>query len=167
MFSDKKRSPCLQKRTTPSPRKLEVSLHVFADDWLLVVAPNVVPLDPVPVEVVQHCHAGLCLAVLLNLFSVIRLRSRGAETSSAGPVVEGGTIGWTETSLVRRPEPSVDVLREEVRPVATVKVTETTGGPEVRYIAIDESLHPIVFLLGFERHKIHATFPENKEIVNF
>ena len=72
---------------------------------------------------------------LLNLFSVVWLRSRGAETSSAGPVVEGGTVGWTETSLVCRPEPAVDVLREEVRPVATVKVTETTGGPEVRNIA--------------------------------
>ena len=95
--------------------------------------------------------------------------------------MEGGTIGWTETSLVCRPEPSVDVLWEEVRPVATVKVTETTGGPEVRNIAfggssvvtlssqltIDESLHPIVFLLGFKRNKIHATLPENIEIVNF
>ena len=74
-------------------------------------------------------------AYLLNLFSVVWLRPRGAETSSAGPVMEGGTIGWTETSLVCRPEPSVDVLWEEVRPVATVKVTETTGGPEVRNIA--------------------------------
>jgi len=136
-----------------------MSLHVFTDDRLLVVAANVVPLDSVPVEVVQHCHAGLGLTVLLNLFSVVRLRSRGAETSSAGPVMEGGTIGWTETSLVGRPEPPVDVLWEEVGAVATIKVTETTGGPEVRNVAIDESLHPIVFLLGFERHKIHATLP--------
>ena len=72
---------------------------------------------------------------LLNLFPVVRLRSRGAETSGAGPVMEGGTIGRTETSLVCRPEPSVDVLREEVRAVATVKVTETTRGPEVRNVA--------------------------------
>merc|ERR1719367_1629574 len=77
--------------------------------------------------------------MLLNLFSVVRLRSRGAEASSARPVV--------------------DVLGEEVWPVAAVKVTETTGGPEVRNIAIDESLHPIIFLLGFEGHKIHATLP--------
>merc|ERR1740129_1355442 len=123
------------------------------------MAPNVVPLDPVPVEVVQHCHARLRLTVLLNLFSVVWLRPRRAETSSAGPVVEGGTIGWTETSLVCRPEPTVDVLREEVGTVATIKVTETAGGPEVRNVAIDESLHPIVFLLGFKRHKIHATLP--------
>ena len=44
--------------------KLEMALHVLADDRLLVVAPDVVPLDPVPVEVVQHCHAGLRLTVL-------------------------------------------------------------------------------------------------------
>ena len=41
-----------------------MSLHVFTDDRLLVVAANVVPLDSVPVEVVQHCHAGLRLTVL-------------------------------------------------------------------------------------------------------
>ena len=72
---------------------------------------------------------------LLDLFSVVRLRPRWAEASSAGPVVESGSIGWTEASLVCRPEPSVDVLWEEVGTIATVKVTETTGGPEVRNIA--------------------------------
>ena len=72
---------------------------------------------------------------LLDLFSVVRLGPRWAEASSAGPVVEGGTIGWTETSLVRRPEPSVDVLWEEVGTIATVKVTETARGPEVRNVA--------------------------------
>ena len=39
------------------PGKVEVSGDVFADDGLGVVASHVVPLDPVPVEVVQHCHA--------------------------------------------------------------------------------------------------------------
>ena len=42
--------------------KAEVSLHILTDDGLLVVAGHVVPLDPVPVEVVQHGHAGLGLA---------------------------------------------------------------------------------------------------------
>ena len=44
--------------------KLEMALHVLADDRLLVVAPDVVPLDPVTVEVVQHRHARLRLTVL-------------------------------------------------------------------------------------------------------
>ena len=72
---------------------------------------------------------------LLDLFSVVRLRPRWAEASSAGPVVESGSIGWTEASLVCRPEPTVDVLREEVGTIATVKVTEAARGPEVRNVA--------------------------------
>ena len=46
------------------PGELEVSLDVLADDRLLMVAPDVVPLDPIPVEVVQHRHARLGLSVL-------------------------------------------------------------------------------------------------------
>ena len=46
------------------PGELQVSLDVLADDRLLVVAPDVVPLDPITVEVVQHRHAGLGLSVL-------------------------------------------------------------------------------------------------------
>ena len=72
---------------------------------------------------------------LLDLFSVVRLRPRWAEPSGAGPVVEGGAIGRAETSLVGGPEPSVDVLREEVGTIAAVKVTETARGPEVRNVA--------------------------------
>ena len=72
---------------------------------------------------------------LLDLFSVVRLRPRWAEPSSAGPVVESGSIGWTEASLVCRPEPTVDVLREEVGPVAAVKVTQAARGPEVGHVA--------------------------------
>ena len=33
--------------------------------------------------------------------------------------------------LVSGPEPPVDVLGEEVWPVAALEVTQTTGGPEV------------------------------------
>ena len=68
---------------------------------------------------------------LLNLFPVVRLRSRGAETSGAGPVMEGGTIGRTETSLVCRPEPSVDVLGFEVWTITTIEVTKSSGSPDV------------------------------------
>ena len=43
------------------PGEGEMTLHILADDGLLVVAGHVVPLDPVPVEVVQHRHARLTL----------------------------------------------------------------------------------------------------------
>ena len=49
--------------------------------------------------------------------------------------MEGGTVGWAETSLVGGPEPPVDVLREEVGPVAAVKVTQAARGPEVGHVA--------------------------------
>ena len=49
--------------------------------------------------------------------------------------MEGGAIGRAETSLVGGPEPPVDVLREEVGPVAAVKVAQATRGPEVGHVA--------------------------------
>ena len=49
--------------------------------------------------------------------------------------MEGGAIGRAETSLVGGPEPTVDVLREEVGPVAAVKVTQAARGPEVGHVA--------------------------------
>ena len=76
--------------------------------------------------------------------------------SSAGPVVEGRAVGGAEaglgqvgrrreggggrrreggTDLVSRPEPTVNVLREEVGPVAAVKITEPAGRPEVRNVS--------------------------------
>jgi len=57
----------------------QMTLDVLADDGLLVVAGHVVPLDPVPVEVVQHGHTGLTVASLLDLFSVVRLSARRLE----------------------------------------------------------------------------------------
>ena len=49
--------------------------------------------------------------------------------------MEGGAIGRAETSLVGGPEPTVDVLREEVGPVAAVKVAQAARGPEVGHVA--------------------------------
>ncbi len=54
------------------PGEVEVPLHVLADDGLLVAASDVVPLDAVPVEVVEHRHARLRLAAL-PVLPVIRL----------------------------------------------------------------------------------------------
>ena len=35
---------------------------------------------------------------------------------------------------------------------------------EIICLTVDESLHPIVLLLGFERHKVHAALPGNQSI---
>jgi hypothetical protein len=61
--------------------------------------------------------------------------------------------------LIRGPEPAVDVLGEKVGTIATVEITKSPGGPEVWDVAVDESFDPVVFLLGFKRDEIHATFP--------
>merc|ERR1712025_1169189 len=65
----------------------------------------------------------------------------------------------SQPCLVGRPEPSVDVLGEEIWSVTTIKVTQTARGPEVGNIHIDEPLDPLVLLPGLEGHKIHAPLP--------
>ncbi len=49
-----------------------MALDVLADDWLLVRAGDVVPLDAVAIEVVEDSHTGLGLAALA-LLAVVRL----------------------------------------------------------------------------------------------
>jgi len=139
-----------------SPGELEVALDVLADDGLLVVAGNVVPLDTVSVEVVQDRHARLRLASLLVLFPVVWLSARGLVSSGTGPIVESIAVCGRETGLVGGPEPPVDVLGEEIGPVAPVEVTEATGGPEVGHVLVDESLDPVVLRLGLEGDEVHA-----------
>ena len=56
-----------------------MSLDVLADDGLLVGAGDVVPLDAVAVEVVEHGKAGLGLAALAGL-AVVGLADAGAGT---------------------------------------------------------------------------------------
>merc|ERR1712025_1466194 len=65
----------------------------------------------------------------------------------------------SQPCLVGRPEPSVDVLGEEIWSVTTIKVTQTARGPEVGNINIDEPLDPLVLLPGLEGHQIHAPLP--------
>jgi len=142
-----------------SPGELEVALDVLADDGLLVVAGNVVPLDTVSIEVVQDRHARLRLASLLVLFPVVWLSTRGLVSSGTGPIVESIAVCGRETGLVGGPEPPVDVLGEEVGPVAPVEVTEATGGPEVGHVLVDEPLDPVVLRLGLEGDEVHAPVP--------
>jgi len=64
--------------------ELEEGLVILADVWLLVVAGDVMPLDAILVEIVEHSQAGLGSLVDPEL-CVIRLRS--LVVSSAGPRV--------------------------------------------------------------------------------
>jgi len=137
--------------------KVEVSLYILTDDWLLMMAGNIVPLDPVPIEVVEHGQAGLSVTVLLDLFSVVRLSAWRVESSGEGPVVEAaGRVGGTESGLVSGPEPSVDGLGEEVGSVAAVEVTKSARSPEVGHVSVDESLDPVVLLGCLEADQVHA-----------
>ena len=49
------------------PGEVEVTLDVLADDGLLVVAADVVPLDAVSVEVVENGHARLSSLAVVRL----------------------------------------------------------------------------------------------------
>lgn len=133
--------------------KVEMSLNVLADDRLLVVAGNVVPFDSISVEIVQNSQARLGVTVLLDLLSVVGLSAWGVESSGEGPVMEGTRrVGRGQSSLVSRPKPSVNVLGEEIRTVASVKVAKSARGPEIGHVTIDESLDPIVFSSSLEAH---------------
>ena len=73
-----------------------MTLHVLADDGLLVVAGDVVPLDAVVVEVVEHGHARLAALPVVGL--------PGAVATGVGPVVEPGVgVGGGELGLVGGP----------------------------------------------------------------
>jgi len=129
-----------------------MSLYVLANDWFLMMTSDVVPPDPVTVEIVENCQARFRLSVLLDMLSVVRLSSWRVESSSARPVVESRTICRIKSDLICGPEPSVYILGEEVRTVTAIEVTKTTGCPEVRNIPVDESLHPFILLIGLERY---------------
>jgi len=140
--------------------KSKMTLDILTDDWLLMMTGNIVPFNSISIEVIENSHTGFCFSTLLNLFSVIWLSFWWVETSSSRPVMEG-TVGVSRSqpSLVGRPEPPVDVLGEEVRPVTPVKVTQTSRSPEVWNIHIDEPLNPFVLFPRLKRHKIHAPLP--------
>ncbi len=59
----------------------DVALDILADDRLLVLAGHVVPLDAVAVEVVEDGHAGLGVAAVLNLLTVVRLDTWWVESA--------------------------------------------------------------------------------------
>ena len=88
----------------------------------------------ISVIIVENCHTWLGGPVELDLLPVIWLLEPHA--SSVGPVVEPvGGVGGGHGHLVGGPEPSVDVLGEQVRSVTPVKITQSSRGPKVSYIS--------------------------------
>ena len=63
------------------PGILDVSLDVLADDGLLVLAGDVVPLDAVAVEVVEDGQARFRVAAILDLLPVVGLDPGRVESS--------------------------------------------------------------------------------------
>jgi len=55
-----------------SQHEPEVARFVLTDDWLLVVARHIMPLDTVSVEVVEDGHTSLLISSL-SVFPVIGL----------------------------------------------------------------------------------------------
>ena len=132
------------------PGVSQVTIHILADDGLLVGTGNVVPLDACKREMVgsRVRRGGRGLAWLSNCDKVSLLLTvsivvvedrhaglglsvelgllpvvwlRDSETSCVGPVVEGaGGVGGRHGHLGGGPEPAIDVLGEEVRSVAAV-----------------------------------------------
>ena len=118
---------------------------------------HVLTLLTVSIEVVEDGHAGLLLPTLLGLLPVVWLGP--VRPPGVGPVSELRPVGRTHLDLVGRPEPTVDVLGEELWLVATVKVTFPAGGPEVRDVPINKTFDPVILLLGLEGDQVHAPLP--------
>lgn len=50
------------------------------------------------------------------------------------PIVLAAIVGRRELLQFSGPEPTVDVQRLQIRPVATLKVAQTTGRPDVLHL---------------------------------
>lgn len=131
--------------------KVEELLAVLADEGLLVVASNVVPLDTIVVEVVQDGKAGLTLVVL----AVVGLRA--AITASVGPITQSALVGGRNLGLRAGPEPAIDDGWLQVSAAASVKVAFAAASPDILdAIAGQLLLDELVLLQGLEADGVHA-----------
>lgn len=131
--------------------KVEELLAVLADEWFLVVAGHIVPLDAVVVKVVEDGEAGLTLVI----FAVVWLRA--AVTAGVGPVTQSALIGGWDLGFGAGPEPSVDDGRLQVGAAATVEIAFAAASPdELDAIASQLLLDELVLLEGLEADGIHA-----------
>lgn len=115
---------------------VEQLVAVLAHERLLVIAPDVVPRDPVAVHVVEHAQARLDGAVDVEL-GVVRLRFLLVAALAPRHVRPTGRrlVGGRDLAARRRPEPSVHALRFQVGPVlAALEVAQPSAGPYVRRV---------------------------------
>lgn len=108
-------------------------IAVLAHERLLVIASDVVPRDSVTVHVVQHAQTRLHRAVDVEL-GVVGLRRLLVSALAPRVVRPVGRflVGAGDLAPRGRPEPSVHVLRLQVRPVlAALEVAQPSAGPNV------------------------------------
>ena len=145
----------------------EKLLRVLADEWLGVVAGDIVPLDPVIVDVVKDSHAGLHGPVNVELGVVGLGDVVGDElglVASEGPglVAPAGRGGVSGRHLDSgaRPEPAIDSRGLEILAVAALEVAEPARGPDVgEVVVLDELLDELVLGGGLEADQVHAVLP--------
>ena len=132
-----------------------------------MVAGDVMPLDPVVVDVVEDAHASLHAAVdvelgVVGLGHVVRDELglvAGEGPGLVAPAGRGG-VGGGHLDAGPRPEPAVDSRGLEVLTVTTLEVAETARGPDVREVVVlDELLDELVLGGGLEADQVHAVLP--------
>ena len=129
-----------------------------------MVASNVVPLDPVVVDVVQDAHARLHALVDVKLCVVgLRhvMRDELGLVASEGPGLVApagrGGVGGRHLDSGARPEPAIDSRGLEILAVAALEVAEPARGPDVREVVVlDELLDELVLGGGLEADQVHA-----------
>jgi len=143
------------------PDEVEKSGRVFADDGLVVVASDVVPLETVLVDVVEDTQASLGRVVDGEL-GVIGLG--GLEVTSGAPwlIAPAGrsAVGLGQLHLSSRPEPSLDDQRFQILTrIAALEVAHAAARPDVRQVfSFDDLCDHVVFSFAFDADGIHAVF---------
>lgn len=112
--------------------EVEEVIVVLAHHGLFVVAGNIVPLDAVVVDVVQHPHARLRSLVDVEL-GVVWLGNLGVSSLAPGlvPPAWWGLVGGGHLCVGVGEEPTLDVLGLQVLAVAPVEVTQAARRPDV------------------------------------
>lgn len=109
----------------------EKGIVFLADEGLLVVAGNIVPVDAVIVELVEEGQTVLGGSVLLEL-TVVGLRD--VDATAGRPVALVALVGGCKLLQGRRPEPAVNVRGLKVGTFAALEVAQTTRRPDVLHL---------------------------------
>jgi len=140
-----------------SEDEVEELVAVLADDRLLVSALNIVPLDAVLVEIVEHTDTALVVTALL-LLPVVRLGT--LQSTGLGPVAVATLARGRDPSTCGSPVPAVDNGRLQVLPVTSLEVALTTSCPDIRDIVPpDDAVDPVGLRLAVYRYTVHTESP--------